>query len=306
MSKKARRISEDEIVARKVRLKQGAFHWQNTKDGKHRTLKELAATLHVSPSQLRQWTSSDPQFYPNDDHLKDISIEFGKPLSWFSPESLMNDPSKKYELPSQANELTENTIEPYAEKLGLNDDFLKAVYSLVDFNGLFPAWSPMVQDSSSIYRRMQPFDFKVSAAQSEQGLYQIILSDEAGKNKKVAFLSPADLVFLKAVQDGVKAFIEERFANRRAEMEQEVQAARRAAIEIQSNDGIAITSLTTAEMRLIDNGLNAPTLQQLEEIPVKDEWLDYLDNKELQAFDSGEEFKAAWQRRVTKSKGRSK
>lgn len=298
--RKKARISDDEKTARKMRLREELINYQYPKEGGRRTLENFADEYGVTRSLVSQWIGEDIARYPNDDQVEGLCRFFGLPAGSFSADYYLNNPSRKYELPSQAIELTENTIEPYFNMIGLEESFLQAVRCLTDFNQLFPVWSPMVEDPSLIYRRLEPFEYKSEVAQAEQGLYQMVLSDDSSKEQKRVFLHPADAVFLKEVQDSVKSLIVSMFQRKREEMEKEVLEARRAAIELQSDNEICRTSLTTAEMQRIDKGLTAPTLQQLKELPAKDKWLEYLANASIESFDSSAEFEAARKRSLDK------
>lgn len=302
MEKKKRpRISDDEKIARKRKLREELGKWQYPSEGGRRSLNEFAEEFGVSRSLASQWISEDIKHYPPDHQIEPLCEFFGLPKGAFSADGFLSDPLRQYEMPSKANELTENTISPYCELLGLDSGFLKAVQNLTDFDNLFPVWSPMVYDSKLIYKRKEPIEFAHEAAQNKLGLFQIVLSDDSTGEQKRVFLNRADLVFLKEMQDTVKSVIKSLCIKKRNEMEREVQQARRKAITLQSEKSICIRSLTDAEMRLIDKGLNAPTFTELKEAQTKDGWIDYNKDEPYGSFETPDEFEA-WRNHILESK----
>lgn len=268
---------------------------------------EVASDLHIGRSSVSQWLNAKQ--YPTPDNRKRICSLFGIPADSYEPRVLFDLYLKKYEDPKGIESILADEIIPYCNLLSLDLDFLRAIQKLVDFDSIFPYWSPIVSDREKFYIRSNPFDTSREVKSNDNIFLQVVIAEDAQNPdsvKKRVFLQRADLVFLKEVQDAVKYGIESLFAKKRNDREAEVQAARRAAIKIQTDKEIERHYLSEAEMRLIDNGLNAPTLRQLQELPEKEEWLDHIAAEKPETFDSGEEFKAAWQRRVTKSKGRSK
>lgn len=110
----------------------------------------------------------------------------------------------------------------FAKDNGLDIDFVRSISGLVDFDKLFPKYSPIVPDKSN-----SP-DFPSYTRQNNADSSAIIDEDlqfmQLKRDGKTYTLHKSDLAYLKEVQDQVAEYVEFLFWKRAREMEDEVKA----------------------------------------------------------------------------------
>lgn len=289
MSRKRRVIKEADRQALPVQLR---YYVRSYCDQNKCRQEAFAEICNLTPSALSQFINGNR--YPTEANIDTMAKALGIEPKELTSKAERYEGEAKFELSPFAGELAEDEIKPYCDLIGLDLDFLRVVHKLTNFDDDFPAWSPIeYQIKPTPYKRKELASCRLRVAKIEDDCLQLVVRDENGKEKRV-FLQAQDLVYLKDLQDLVSLFLESMFKKRRKEMEHELQVANRRTLTIVEPRSYVISALGSAEIAVIDKGMNVPSTDELKEGPEKDELLKELLGMEPAIFDSSEDFERAW------------
>lgn len=189
---------------------------------------------------------------PKPETLKQICEIFGEPEDYFSIDYATH--AQKYSNSSDfVTKIAKRHID-FANTIDLNVDFVRALSEVIDFDSLFPIYTPIAnktvsKDSLNInWNRDIDFLNSASVIDHDLSFLQINRYD-----KRITF-HKADLAYLKEVQDKVTEYVQFLFYQRAKEMEDEVR---------KFNDDLTVTEGT------IEDGLRishrAVTIDYMEE-----------------------------------------
>ena len=154
------------------------------------------------------------------------------------------------------NALKEEEITPYCDKIGLDEEFVKAIREQVDFDKSFPLFKPIHQNPNYIfdgkYYALVPDNCLSDSAPMDDDVFQIkrCVDEEEGSERLIT-LSRPDLLFLRDVQKEVSRYIEFLFMKRQEEMKDEVEMFNKTSEKRLTNGGITHVRLTEKQVREI-------------------------------------------------------
>ena len=213
MTKKERK-KENAYIAK--RMTEVTDQWKMATGMSQEDLAELIGVK--SPNSITDWRRGYSR--PSEDNLKKVCDVTGVPIDVFYPSTH----GEKYEYDVDAITEIGKENAAYAEEKGLNLELVRAISNMIDFDSLFPLYSPIV------YRGEDPeTHFKIYGRRADFPNSGRIIDDELKfiqieRDGKLITFHRCDLAFLKEVQDQVIGFVKFLFYNRREEMEQEVRA----------------------------------------------------------------------------------
>lgn len=184
----------------------------------------------VSRATISNWKSG--RSLPDNHNLERICDIFNIMPDYFEPQE--HDDLYSHDIDFQ-EQFIEERLEMFCKRIGLKQSFITCLRELLgsNFDALFPAWSPIVNDHGQYVR--YGTDALAKAAKSEQySNYQIkVKSDDCEKCVTLTF---ADLLFLKDLQDEFTEATEFWFFKRSNQLQTEVDKANAAGI-IRTDDG---------------------------------------------------------------------
>ena len=145
-------------------------------------------------------------------------------------------------------------IEPYCEEIGLDEEFVKAIRKQVDFERLFPLWTPVGTNGTffDFEYVLRSEDCLSDSAPMDEDIFQIKRTvDEEGEDERLITMSKYDLLFLRDVQREVSKYIEFLFIKRRDQMREEVEEVNRRCFVKLKDGGIGHRPLTNKILREI-------------------------------------------------------
>ena len=207
---------------------------------KVRTREENGTIGTVSGQQVSKWLhGSVPEFY----NLDAICEVLGLEIEYFSPTREENYRDSTQYITELGKAHTE-----FSKEIGLDLDFLKGLHNVVDFDSLFPMYSPIIADHSDIltkYKRQLNF---ANSAPIDDDLDFL----QIHRYGKTLTLHRCDLAYLREVQDQVVEFVGYLFYKRREEMKGEVKEANSRSHFETMNGGKAFRPLHREEFLEID------------------------------------------------------
>lgn len=253
--------------------------WQSA--GENRTQEDFGKLIDPPASRIsvNKWCAGKD--IPRPERLKQICEIFGVEEDYFDITNATHNELYEHSGAFQTK-IGKSHVE-FAKRINLNLDLVEALSRVVDFNNLFPPYSP-------IYREVEPgvYDRKVNFKRSapmekENDLDKDLQFLQVEQNGKRITLHRCDLAFLKEVQDQIVTFTEYLFYQRKKEMIEEVEKFNR---DLQDLDLIEIT-------------VDGKPVSDSE----KEEYLN-MANVKPESFDSPEEFEKARQKIIENKTGR--
>lgn len=196
-------------------------------EGDVRTNEKLAKELYTTRSTIQKWCSGES--IPASGVRSIICNFFKVPENYFDLDTAT--PEEKYEhVSNYISEIGKSNIE-FAKEIGLNISLVRALSTIVDFDDLFPIYSPIVKRSGSLpsgitYDRLPK---KKTFAKNIDKDLEFLKLNRSGDNY---IMHKVDLAYLKEVQDQLITFVEYLFHKRYKEMQEEVQIFNQDLIEV--------------------------------------------------------------------------
>ena len=182
---------------------------------KVRTRGENGTIGTVSSQQVSKWLHGTlPEFYNLDAICEVLELD----IDYFSPTH-----EEEYRDSSQYITKVGKEHTVFSKEIGLDLDFLKGLHNVVDFDSLFPMYSPIVSDNTDImpvYKRLSNYADS-ALIDDELDFLQV------HKDGQTLTLHRCDLAYLREVQDKVSEYVEFLFSKRLKEMETEVEEVNR-------------------------------------------------------------------------------
>lgn len=202
--------------------------WQSA--GENKTQEDFGQLLDPPASRVsvNKWCAGKD--IPRPERLKQICEIFGVEEDFFDTTDATHDELYEHSGAFQTK-IGKSHVE-FAKRINLNLDLVEALSRIVDFNNLFPLYSP-------IYREVKPgvydrkVNFKKSASmEKDNDLDKDLQFLQVEQNGKRITFHRCDLAFLKEVQDQIATFTEYLFYRRKKEMSEEVEKFNQDLIEI--------------------------------------------------------------------------
>lgn len=212
------------------------------KGGKSDLQKSFALMIGVTDNMIPQYKSG--KSYPRRGTIENIIKVLGVPDDYFTPTTH----DELYEGSSEfITELGRRHVE-FSEEIGLDLNMVKALHSLLDWDTLFPQYSPIIEYRTDLlpeYKRQSDF---AESAPIDPSLDFLQIE----RDGQTLTLHRCDLAYLKEVQDKVVELVEFLFYKRHGEMEKEVEEVNRRTHLKTTDGGEAFRPIHKDEMFEID------------------------------------------------------
>lgn len=208
--------------------------------GEKRTPETICSALKVSRQTFYNWKSGS---LPDQYNFKKICDFFRVPEEEF----YIRTHDEKYKFDSSfMDAVKESEIDPYCDKIGLDEEFVKVIRKQVNFDKLFPLWTPIDKngDFFSYRYEQRSIDCLSDSAPMDVDTFQIRRCVEGEEGEKLITMSRPDLLFLSDVQREVSRYIKFRFMERQEEMKDEVEKVNKECIHEDEGGGTSYRPLT--------------------------------------------------------------
>ena len=209
------------------------------KEEKGRTMTSFGKLFGATRQTVGNWCTGDD--IPTPARLKKICEEFGVPDDYFDTDNMTHDEKYKYSSVYQT-EVGRKHVEFSTKQLGLDLNLVQALSDLVDFDKLFPLYSPIEHTTRDpdtgevVYDRRVNFPNSAHMETVDKDL-RFLQIERDGKR---ITLHRCDLAFLKEVQDQVKDYVEYLFYHRSKEMDEETVKFNEDLVEV-TVDGVPVS-----------------------------------------------------------------